>query len=281
MILSDTEKHEQLLRKKLYTVWAGMKNRCDNPNNPSYPVYGGRGIRVCPEWYDFEKFYAWAIASGYTYERESVYSTKNKWSIDRIDFNGNYCPSNCRWTDDLTQARNTRQGRFLFVNGVYVDLFKCEKELNIPRDYLARKIKEGRTFEEACNLYSGFYKQHLVFCSDTEYAQILNLLQTLRQDHHKAEIINADVLSKKIQENKVSEHLVEKIEAKKPNTLPIWLEEILNNNWSSYSSLTKDELKIANSPQIHNFVEKYQKASEEEREVIHTEVTELYGVEHE
>lgn len=80
--------------ERLYDVWAAMKRRCDNPNVDAYKYYGGKGIKVCDEWHDdYAKFKAWALAHGYAPEL----------TIDRIDPDGNYEPSNCRW---ITFAEN-------------------------------------------------------------------------------------------------------------------------------------------------------------------------------
>jgi hypothetical protein len=76
-------------RSKIYGVWAGMKNRCHNPNQPHYQRYGGRGIKVCDEWRtSFEAFY-----------RDMGEPPKDgqRWTLDRIDVNGNYEPGNVRW----------------------------------------------------------------------------------------------------------------------------------------------------------------------------------------
>ncbi len=85
---------------RLYHIWKGMRARCSNKNNDSFSHYGGRGILVCEEWKNsFYIFKIWANANGYS----------DSLSIDRINNDGNYEPSNCRWANNLTQARNTRK----------------------------------------------------------------------------------------------------------------------------------------------------------------------------
>ena len=92
----------------IYTCYHNMISRCTNKNTTHYKDYGGRGIKICDEWLDkdfgFKNFYDWAMKNGYNEEL----------TIDRIDFNGNYEPNNCRWATIKEQANNTRKN--IFVN---------------------------------------------------------------------------------------------------------------------------------------------------------------------
>lgn len=84
---------------KLYFVWAQMKGRCLNPKNPEYKNYGARGIKVCDAWLDSSAFLSWAHSAGYA---EGL-------TLDRINVNGNYQPSNCRWVNMHIQNANKRR----------------------------------------------------------------------------------------------------------------------------------------------------------------------------
>ena len=89
-----------LSNTRLYVIWSSMKQRCQNPKATEYSCYGGRGIRVCPEWEnDFKTFYTWAINNGYSGEL----------TIDRIDVNGDYKPANCRWIPQKEQYKNIQR----------------------------------------------------------------------------------------------------------------------------------------------------------------------------
>ena len=108
--------------KKLHSVWSTMKQRCNNPNRPKYPRYGGRGIRVCEDWNnDFMCFYDWSISNGYSPELQ----------LDRKDNDGDYCPENCRWTTLKENTKNRRTSIFLTVKGVTLNAVGWAEKLNI------------------------------------------------------------------------------------------------------------------------------------------------------
>ena len=96
---SETHKTHGLGYTRLYNTWTNMKDRILNPKYKFFHDYGCRGITICDEWKnDFMSFYTWA--------RENDYS--DELSIDRIDNDRNYEPSNCRWTTPTIQTRNQR-----------------------------------------------------------------------------------------------------------------------------------------------------------------------------
>jgi hypothetical protein len=122
-----------LSKTPIYHIWRSMKNRCTNPAVPSYPDYGGRGIKICDRWLNsFENFY-----------EDMGERPSNQHSIDRIDNNGDYEPSNCRWATRTEQNNNKRNIVRLTFNGKEQTLLEWSKELNISltvlRDRVCRK----------------------------------------------------------------------------------------------------------------------------------------------
>ena len=132
-------KHD-LSYSKLYKVWSGMKTRCYNKNFIYYCNYGGRGIIICDEWLnDFATFYNWAIANGY----------KDHLTIDRLDVNGNYEPSNCRWATRKEQNNNMTKNIIIKYNGEEKTISQWSTEFNLNRTALYYRIKRGWDIEKA------------------------------------------------------------------------------------------------------------------------------------
>lgn len=126
----------------LFAVWWAMISRCKNPNNKSYKNYGGRGIRVCDEWTDSSKFFEWAIKNGYA---EGL-------TIERIDVNGGYEPSNCTWIPKEKQARNKTNNRMIEINGERKCLAQWCEEYGVDYFTVHQRIcKLGWSPEKALN----------------------------------------------------------------------------------------------------------------------------------
>jgi len=125
--------------QRLFKIWSAMLDRCENKNNHAYERYGGRGISVCQEWHDIESFYAWALSNGYT---ENL-------TIDRIDNNGNYEPSNCRWATRKEQNNNTSNNRLIEYNGEIKTIAQWSEILGIKHTTLSKRLIDGWSAEKA------------------------------------------------------------------------------------------------------------------------------------
>ena len=126
--------------RRIYKIWQGIRQRCNNPNDKDYEDYGGRGIKVCKEWNkSSEAFVLWALKNGYA----------DNLSIDRIDTNSDYSPGNCRWATWTQQARNKRMEKInsTGVTGVSMDRGKYRAIIYVNN----KKVDLGRhdTLEEA------------------------------------------------------------------------------------------------------------------------------------
>lgn len=132
-----------LSNTRLHKIWLGIKKRCTNKNCNAYKKYGGRGITICDNWKnDFMAFYNWSISNGY-----------NEYlSIDRIDVNGNYEPSNCRWATIEQQANNKRTNRNITYNGTTKTLSEWAKMYNINYKLLHSRLKKGWSIKNALEL---------------------------------------------------------------------------------------------------------------------------------
>lgn len=161
-----------LTSTRLYKTYRGMINRCYNPNIKGYKDYGGRGIKICDEWLSsFERFAEWSYKNGYKEENDRLSQ-----SIDRIDNNGNYEPSNCRWTDSRTQSINKRSTYEVYYNGERTTISEvCELCGITDKSFAYRRFKKGQSLDEIIDAWAEKENipENLIECS--EYADKLGV----------------------------------------------------------------------------------------------------------
>ncbi len=119
-----------------YRSWQMMMSRCYNRNFPDYDLYGGRGIVVCDSWKDFRNFYS-----------DMGGKPEGKTSIDRVDVNGNYEPSNCRWASQIEQCNNVRKNRFVLVDGNRMTIANAARKLGKRYSAVMWAVNSGKMQE--------------------------------------------------------------------------------------------------------------------------------------
>ncbi|MFT9091570.1 MAG: hypothetical protein ABF479_11300 [Gluconacetobacter sp.] len=126
--------------KPTYRSWTNMRQRCLNPNLAMYDRYGGRGIKVTDRWNDFSLFL------------EDMGRRPDNHSIDRIDVNGDYEPSNCRWADAKTQNNNSRNSIYIEYNDISMSLYDWSLKLGFDI-YAAKDLyRKNRPIDEVFQL---------------------------------------------------------------------------------------------------------------------------------
>lgn len=144
-INSDGDTKTNSSYHRLYNIWVNMKRRCRSPLSDSYYRYGARGIDVCDEWYNsYLSFKEWSLSHGY----------RNDLTLDRINNDGNYEPSNCRWATDYEQSRNKRTNRILEYDGKKYCITDLAKYLEIPHSsFYAYLERANYNINDAVSLY--------------------------------------------------------------------------------------------------------------------------------
>ena len=138
---------------RISEIFRSMKKRCYNPKNINYKYYGARGVELCEEWnnrelvkisgFNYTKGYLafkkWALENGYA---EGL-------TIDRIDVNGNYEPSNCRWVDWRIQSNNRRDNHYLTYKGKTQSMAEWCRELGLNYELIRNRIRSNWSVEKA------------------------------------------------------------------------------------------------------------------------------------
>ena len=125
-----------LAHTPIYNLWAGIKNRCTNPNVHNYHRYGGRGVTMFEDWINnFQAFY--------DYVSKLPHYGEDGYSLDRINNDGNYEPDNIRWATRKEQARNKRSNHILEYQGVKMTLAEAAEKSGLSRYVLQNRLKHG------------------------------------------------------------------------------------------------------------------------------------------
>lgn len=125
--------------RRVYCIWARLKQRCRDPKVKEYKYYGGRGISISPEWNAFKTFYEWAMSHGYA----------DNLTIDRIDNDGNYESSNCRWSTRIEQSRNKRNNHLITYMGQTKTLAEWSEDFGMESSTLRQRFNHGWNLERA------------------------------------------------------------------------------------------------------------------------------------
>lgn len=135
---------------RIYRIWLSVKQRCCYKNSSTYKIYGDRGITVCEEWKnDFQTFHEWAMSHGYTDEL----------TIDRIDVNGNYEPSNCRWATAKEQMNNTRRNTVVEHDGKQMSLAQWADYLGMNYSSFMSRWSRGWTIDRIASTPTRHYRK--------------------------------------------------------------------------------------------------------------------------
>lgn len=126
-------KTHRMSRSQEYRIWIGMRERCTNPNHMHFRCYGGRGIRVCDRWiHSFPSFFS-----------DMGRRPSPEHSLDRIDADGDYEPSNCRWATHAQQAASRRNVRRISIGEVTLTMAGWSVALGGEKSLVGNRIRSG------------------------------------------------------------------------------------------------------------------------------------------
>lgn len=122
---------------RLYSIWKGMNTRCNSKNTDYYKHYGGKGVKICDEWKDFSVFRDWALTNGYA----------DNLTLDRIDFNGDYCPDNCRWLTMKEQSNNRSTNHRITYKGMTKTISQWADYFGLSYGAMSARVYNGWSME--------------------------------------------------------------------------------------------------------------------------------------
>lgn len=184
--------------KRLLSIWRNMLERCDNENRRDSKYYHDKGITVCEEWRDYKKFEEWALNNGYS----------DNLTIDRVDENGNYEPSNCQWITISEQQKRRSSNIWIEHNGEIKILSDWAREYGINRATLKSRLEMGYTFEGALKKKPRINRTSIIVNYNGEEMNIAQLSEKLG--------VSVAMISKELKQGISIEKVIERaIEVKK------------------------------------------------------------------
>jgi len=133
-----------------YATWESMLQRCYNKKSKFYYNYGGRGIKICEQWKNsFSNFF-----------KDMGFKPTPKYSIERIDVNGNYCPENCKWADRLEQDRNRRSNVYIEYNGETRIISDWAKIHNLHPQTIGNRLSRNLPIDKVFNKSYKYVKKN-------------------------------------------------------------------------------------------------------------------------
>ena len=171
------EKRHFATCEPIHRVWNTMIERCYNSNKNQFYLYGGRGIKVCDEWLGsnpkgFSNFYDWAIKNGY--KEEILPNGRNKWTLDRIDPDKDYCPENCRWITNDDQQQNKRADKLFTYNGETKTIKQWLKQYFVKCQDYYTLLRMGYDNKFILDFISSVDKEKLLVIYNTPKGTIVN-----------------------------------------------------------------------------------------------------------
>ena len=164
----ELKTHHGMRHTRFYHIYIGMKSRCNNANDTTYHLYGARGIKVCDRWMGEDGFIHFMEDMYEDYLKQAAIYGEENISIDRIDVNDNYDPSNCRWVTNEVQANNKRNNFYVIYNDEKISLSYCVKkyaDCRLTYDTIYRRIVfKGWDIDRALHELPTIYKGQLVTC---------------------------------------------------------------------------------------------------------------------
>lgn len=222
-------------KKRISKILRNMRYRCKNSNYSGYKWYGGKGVKVCDEWdKNTQSFIQWSIENGYD---------ENK-TIDRIDNNGDYEPSNCRWVDNQTQQNNRTNNVYLTYNEETKTLREWSEVLGLDYSLIKTRYYKGWDAESIFTTPYNSHRRVLTIYNETktlsQWSNELGITPSTLWYRHEHNYSDEDMVKPVDENKKKPEASIYLTHNNKKQTIKEWAEELDLNAGTLYNRYYKD-----------------------------------------